>query len=777
MLSRRGWIFWSLTGLVVALLAAARYGYEQLPRLPDTPDAPVVGVPEGALDRSPQPAYTGPHPRVMERPNETFQFPIRIGETGPVEPLFAGPNSYPFYCGRNKETDLQPLVDNQDGHGVPVYALDDEGQRTEEIVGYSKDCAHETYAGYYYRSSLNGKFYPLEDLDRATDDIAKITVNGKEIDFVVRLETGTINRFFYAIAVLRGEGETLERPAGTHWNQRLIYQFRGGVGIGRRQGNIKHHDLLKRRADQLARGYAIVYSTANQTSNHYDIWLAEDSALRLKKQFSALYGQPLYTVGIGGSGGGIQQYLLAQNNPEVIDAAIPLYSYPDMVTQTIYVFDCEPLEYFFDVVDRDNPRWRKSSERSVVQGLSYNNDMGNRFTALENAAGYLSDKFDYPRQGSTECVNGWRGLVPLVNNPRFVHFARNYAKPVRRNTHWTHWEDLKRFYGVGEDGYANSTWDNEGVQYGLEALKAGELSVEKFIQLNASIGGWKPPTEQQGEKLWFMNGDLLPMELSLWSDHNMVKGSVDAPAPRSRANLDAIEGAYRSGHVFLGHAEIPIIDLRHYLDSELDMHHSLASFSSRLRIQRARGHADNHLIWMSHKDYNPLDDALATIDRWMLRIAANPENGIAGNKPMDAADQCFAGDGAIIARGSDVWDGAWNGRAQGACMQEYPSYRTPREVAGGPVEGDLFKCALQPVEDAVNSGVYGNVDLSNYLPNLKRIFPTGVCDYSRNGPGVPRVALIPTSGQVKVVGRGIPVDYRLSGGQQLVEDSGSVSGD
>src|SRR5690606_21671368 len=105
--------------------------------------------------------------------------------------------------------------------------------------------------------------HPLES---ANGDIDQVTVNGKTTDFVVRLETGTINRFFYAIAVLRGEGETESKPTTSNWNKRLIYQFRGGVGVGRRQGNMTRKSIIERREDQLARGYAVVYSTANQTS-------------------------------------------------------------------------------------------------------------------------------------------------------------------------------------------------------------------------------------------------------------------------------------------------------------------------------------------------------------------------------------------------------------------------------------------------------------------------------------------------------------------------------
>ncbi|WP_377483746.1 DUF6351 family protein [Microbulbifer taiwanensis] len=725
------------------------------------PEAPVVGVPKGALEHRPMPAYAGPHPRVMKRPPEYFPFPITIGEIGPVETLFAGPSSYPFYCGENEVTNRQPLVDNQGGEGVPVFALDEKGQKTGEIIGYSRDCSHSTQVTYFYRSTNDGDFHPLEE---ANGDIDQVTVNGEVTDFVVRLETGTINRFFYAVAALRGEGESAGRPSASNWNRRLIYQLRGGVGIGRRQGDISKGDIVSRRADQLARGYAIVYSTANQTSNHYNIWLAEDTAWRLKRQFTALYGEPLYTVGLGGSGGAIQQYLFAQNAPGLLDAAIPLYSYPDMVSQTIYVFDCEPLEYYFDVVEADNPRWRDAAERTAIQGLSASSDATSRFHTLKLAASLFDGRYRDGTEGATECTQGWRGLVPLVNNPNFVHFIKNFADDVARKTHWSHWEDLRQFYGADATGYANSAWDNEGVQYGLEALVSGNISVDTFLEINATIGGWKPQQDQGDEKLWFLNGDVFPARLSVWSEQNMNLGNLDRPAKRSRASREAIEGIYRSGHVFLGDVEIPMIDLRHYLDRDLDMHHSSASFSARERIRRARGHADNQLIWVSHRNYTPLDEALDTMDRWMQNIIENPGAGVAANRPVDASDQCFDSEGNILAAGPDVWNGVWNSQATGECMQEYPIYSTPRQVAGAPISGDVFKCALQPVERALAKAIYAPYtdEIAARIEDMERIFPSGVCNYNQPDLARPQEDLIPGDSPVKIAGQLIEPDYRRS---------------
>ena len=41
-----------------------------------------------------------------------------------------------------------------------------------------------------------------------------------------------------------------------------------------------------------------------------------------------------------------------------------------MVTQTIHVGDCELLEHYFDVTDRDNPKWRDPEVRQQIIGLN-----------------------------------------------------------------------------------------------------------------------------------------------------------------------------------------------------------------------------------------------------------------------------------------------------------------------------------------------------------------------------------------------------------------------
>ncbi len=455
------------------------------------------------------------------------------------------------------------------------------------------------------------------------------------------------------------------------------------------------------------------------------MWLAEDTALRVKKQFESLYGQPLYTVGVGGSGGAIQQFLLAQNNDQILDGLIPLYSYPDMISQTIYVLDCEPLEYYFDVIDQSNPRWSSWRQRVAVEGLNASEEITNPFTLMSKAAAILTGELNaasFNVNGASECVQSWRGLTPLIHNPKFVHFAKNFSTPVREQVHWTHWDDLAQFYGRDHKGYAQSTWDNVGVQYGLQAFVAGELSADEFLKINRNVGGWVEAHAMESEKLWFLQGRFFPVDLSVWSHHNLsMPMSAEFPAPRTEGSAEAIAGAYRSGHVFLGHLTLPILDVRHYLEDELDMHHSSASFMTRSRMLRAQGHANNHVLWVSHKKNNPVNSAFEAMDQWLM--SENRE------RPVGVEDTCFDSRGRVIAAGEGVWDGGWNGQADGDCTATYPSYKTSRELAGAPIAGDIFKCQRQSITSAIRNGVYGDLDVWPLIEVLEATFPQGVCDY------------------------------------------------
>ena len=210
----------------------------------------------------------------------------------------------------------------------------------------------------------------------------------------------------------------------------------------------------------------------------------------------------------------------------------------------------------------------------------------------------------------------------------------------------------------------------------------------------------------------------------------------ETPAPRTRGDTVAIHNAFERGHVFLGRLNIPVIDWRHYLEHRLDMHNSHQSFAARQRIMEGKGDADAQLIWFTDArpgapevDHTP--EALEVLHEWIMRIREDPAAGIGANRPASATDRCWATDGAVIATGDDVWDGVLDDREPGACTRAFPLYTTSRVEAGAPIRGDLFRCPLMPVREAVAAGVYGawNPDAAQ-VRRLEEIFPTGVCDHS-----------------------------------------------
>jgi len=348
-------------------------------------------------------------------------------------------------------------------------------------------------------------------------------------------------------------------------------------------------------------------------------------------------------------------------------------------------------------------------------------------------------------KGNSECINGYFGLSSFINNPQ-QGFIRDFFHPdVVKATKWSYWQDLSYLLGTGENGYGLTTWDNEGVQYGLLALKDKLITIDEFIDINRKTGSWKAQHEMEAESILTPFGRKKPLWLSLWGNQNITKikrvGDQYGVAARQKGSISAMNAAYRSGQVFIGKVDVPIIDIRHYLEDELDMHHMSASFYSRLRIEQANGHADNHIIWVSHKNFNPAHQAFAVMDEWLLSKKGSSLNDTIKAKPKYLQDTCFSEEGQIIAQGKGIWDGLWNGSSvgdNGICLKSYPMYSTSRIQSGANWAGDLFKCALMPVEKAINNEIYGDIAIKEYTEELNAIFPTGVCDYSQGDLGRPK---------------------------------------
>ena len=190
-----------------------------------------------------------------------------------IGPVFAGPHEQPFIC----ETQNFKLPSG----GTLGPALD-------------ANCSIATRVDYFYRTTAGGALKPLPDPKAAPADVATVTTTtGQAVPYIVRVETGTINRAIYQIAMLHNPArdatpDFMTRPAG--WNGRLIYTFGGGCTTGwYRQGATTggvDDDVM------LRQGYAVASASLNTFGNNCAEVLAAETMMMVKEHFIEAYGAP-----------------------------------------------------------------------------------------------------------------------------------------------------------------------------------------------------------------------------------------------------------------------------------------------------------------------------------------------------------------------------------------------------------------------------------------------------------------------------------------------------
>ena len=107
---------------------------------------------------------------------------------------------------------------------------------------------------------------------------------------------------------------------------------------------------------------------------------------------------------------------------------------------------------------------------------------------------------------------------------------------------------------------------------------------------------------------------------------------------------------------------------------------------------------------------------------------------VAGNKPAGAVDSLLR-DRRLAARAAATTSGTGSSTSgpKGACAQAFPPFATSRIVAGGPIEGGIFKCTLQPVGRGDRTGPVRVVAAGRGRASRgsSRSSRAGVCDYRR----------------------------------------------
>jgi hypothetical protein len=250
-------------------------------------------------------------------------------------------------------------------------------------------------------------------------------------------------------------------------------------------------------------------------------------------------------------------------------------------------------------------------------------------------------------------------------------------------------------------GFAGLPIDNVGVEYGLVALQQGQITPAQFVDVNAKLGG----------------ADI---------DLNPTTTRVAATEP-------ALANDYRGGGVNEANnlPGVAIIDLRG--PDPGAFHDAYRSWTIRARLEQQEGHLPkNHVIWFGQTpligDMQYTTQGLLAMDRWLSAVEADHRplsltDKVAADRPGDVHDQCSEVSGLEQVAVPGVGP-----------VCELPTvqtkFGTPRMQAGENIATDIEKCQLKPLRQA---DFYPVTFTDAEWASLQKVFPAGVCDYSKAG--------------------------------------------
>jgi hypothetical protein len=633
-------------GDALVSVTGARSDFRILAAGVDVTDAfqPLGGALVGLVDGLP----LGTSDIQVTKKNGQLQGRLEVENHPITGPVFSGPQ-HPMYCTAS---------------GAPwnLGPVDEDCHVDGPVVTYR----YRTTAGQFAN-------YPTDGSTPA--DVASATIDGITVPYIVRIERGTINRAVYETAMLHEPGSPEPTPwrSSPGWNGKLAYTFGGACGVGYWQGTATggvQNDLL------LSRGYAVASATLNVYAQNCNDVTSAETAMMVKEHVIEQLGPVTYTIGSGGSAGTMQQLLLSNNYPGIIDGVLGEIGYPDERSTTIGGHDCRGLLNYWN--SPAGAGWTEAQKVAVTGHALSGTCFG--FTFF--------DGVDDPNRGCNSAI-------PL---------ADRWSPSNPDGLRCTIADMVQNVYGTDAEGRGLRVEpDNVGVQYGWNAVQSGEISLEQFLSLNEGVGG---------------------MDI----DGNRTTA-------RSEASLEALDRAYATGRINMmtgGLEWIPVIEIRPYTDPTGDFHERYRSAIIRERMLAAHGNADTHVSWtganISANTAQMRLAALEQLEAWLDAIEAAGGPGDRARtveaRPAGLVDGCFDARMTFLPEVLDYDDPTTT------CNQLYPFHSQPRAEAGMPLLADGLKCALaEPVRDDYP------VMSDDQWSRLLAVFPTGTCDWTQRPQG------------------------------------------
>jgi len=213
-------------------------------------------------------------------------------------PIFSGPHLQPWLC-----------TTAANGLGAPLDA----------------DCNAPTVMRFFYKSTLPPvppTTSPFVAYDPANPPAASLiamttTDRGVTVPYIVRQETGTLNRTIYRITVLFDPTKPWSPWAPqAAWNGKVLYLFGAGAGTMYTQGTIAAATPAGFAGafddNGLSRGFATAAAVMTNHGTNANTKMNAEALMMVKERLAETYGPIRYTIGSGCSGGGeASRYLMA----------------------------------------------------------------------------------------------------------------------------------------------------------------------------------------------------------------------------------------------------------------------------------------------------------------------------------------------------------------------------------------------------------------------------------------------------------------------------------
>ena len=548
---------------------------------------------------------------------------------------------------------------------------------------------------YVYMSTDPAKhgFQPYDPSNPPSDVAQTKTDRGVTVPFIVRKETGYMDRDQYQISVLFQPGKPWTAVAPQpQFDNKLLILHGASCGVDHQSGTAPATTGDAAGDYALGKGF-ITMSTALDNSGHNcDLPLQAESLIMAKEHIVKSYGTIRYTIGTGCSGGSLAQQWIANAYPDVYQGILPTCSFPDAWSTATQFLDYHLLLAYFLQSSKwgTGVAWTPTQMGDVLGGPD-----GVQNAGVSDAAQFHVAVPSDPCRGTTSADR----YNPMTNPGGVRCTIQDAAINVFGREPKAFWSAIEQKLG---HGFVRPPIDNVGVQYGLVALRKGEITAADFVDLNSKVGG-------------------------LDIDTNPTSGRSNGASP-------SLARAYRTGMINETNNlnQTAIIDCRG--PNPGLFHDAYRAFAIRSRLDREHGTHANQLIWEGPvaliADRDCKLNSFIAMDHWLTAVERDHSRmplprKIIEDKPAGLTDEC--------------WDGNGHKLSSSLCPAGVVNVEgTPRTVAGDPITTDANKCQLKQLRRTD----YPHISFTpSEWAELETTFPKGVCNYSK--PGVDQQPTIP----------------------------------